>query len=128
MLLNCTRQLKLVYHYDIQRSIVASLTAGSVFTSFRPSVSKRADVKLHNRTLLPRTVKKMDASSIITQVSRDQDQYNGYHPSPPDDSKGNWPFQCCQICSEKFEFPVKCSSCAFLSLYVNHPCRCSMFK
>ena len=99
MLLNCTRQASKLVHLDnCLRSIFASFTSGSVFTSFRLSDLKRAVVRHYNRTPLAWTAKKMDASSIITQVSRDQDQYNGYHPSLPDDGKGNCTFKCYQFC------------------------------
>jgi len=93
MLLVCRRTVtEFKSFYNRKKSIFASFTAGNILTSFRTAGSKRADPKLQDLALylISSQTSTMDPNSIITQVSRDQDQLNTYQASSPTTNNGKF--------------------------------------
>ena len=93
MLIACRRTTTdFIRFYNRRESIFASLFADRVLTSFHSFRAKRAnpEVTLYRSSCQSSS---MDPNSIITQVSRDQDQLNSYQSTTlPSDSRG-------EICS-----------------------------
>ena len=94
MLIACRRTTTdFIRLYNRSESIFASSFADRVFTSFHSFRAKRAnpEVTLYRSSCHSSS---MDPNSIITQVSRDQDQLNSSYQGTtlPSDSRG-------EICS-----------------------------
>ena len=91
MLIACRRiTTEFISFYNRSESIVASFVADTIFTSFRQVGSKRADSDLVDFSFNTKTSLMDPPSSIITQVSRDQDhnQLNSYQASLPNSNRG----------------------------------------
>lgn len=88
MLIACRRTA--TSFYNRRESIFASFVADRIFTSFRTFESKRADSEILDLSLCAISCQAsvMDPNSIITQVSRNQDQLNTYQSSLTADSRG----------------------------------------
>ena len=91
MLIACKRTAtEFIRFCNRRESNFASLIADRVFTSFRPVRAKRANSEFTSYQTSCQS-STMDPNSIITQVSRDQDQLNGYQgTSLPSDSRGSF--------------------------------------
>ena len=95
--------------YSRRESIFASFVADTIFTSFRQLGSKRADSEVVDFALNAISCKSLlmdPPSSIITQVSRDQDhsQLNSYQASLPNSNRGDH-----ESCSVKMCYNIPAS-------------------
>ena len=93
MLIACKRTAtEFITFYNRRESIFASFVADTILTSFRRLGSKRANPEFLNFALKDISCKTpvMDPSSVITQVSRDQEhsQLNTYQASVPSTNRG----------------------------------------